>query len=75
MLTEQVVVRVSPKLLKALQADARRNGRTVTQTVRHVLEQRFTPERKANGNKCRHPITRRIGHRSPLVQINSVSEV
>ena len=38
-LTEQVVVRVDPKLHHALKSDAEANGRTVAQTVRFHLNQ------------------------------------
>jgi predicted HicB family RNase H-like nuclease len=36
-LTKQVVVRVEPELHAALVADARRNGRTVAQSIRFHL--------------------------------------
>jgi hypothetical protein len=35
-LTEQIVVRVDPKLHRALKRDAKENGRTVAQTIRFV---------------------------------------
>lgn len=38
-LTRQLVVRVEPELLQALQRNADANGRTVAQTVRHLLRQ------------------------------------
>jgi hypothetical protein len=43
-LTNQIVVRVDDRLRRNLEADARDNGRTVAQTVRHYLK-RTVPER------------------------------
>ncbi len=40
-LTEQIVVRVDPKLHRALKRDAEENGRTVAQTIRFVLTQQL----------------------------------
>lgn len=40
-LTDQVVVRVPPELRQALEEDARRNGRTVAQTIRFRLAEQF----------------------------------
>lgn len=36
-LTEQVLVRMEPDLHQALAADAKAHGRTITQTIRHLL--------------------------------------
>lgn len=40
-LTTQIIVRVDPELRAALEADAAKNGRTLAQTVRHVLRRRY----------------------------------
>lgn len=42
-LTEQIVVRVDPKLHQALKHDAESHGRTVAQSIRFVLGQTLLP--------------------------------
>lgn len=46
-LTEQLVVRVTPAMYHALQADADANGRTVAQSVRFMLSKALPFERDA----------------------------
>jgi len=46
MLTTQIVVRVDDELRAAVEQDAAANGRTVAQTVRHLLRQVLVKDRQ-----------------------------